>query len=58
MTLSDYTEVLDYSAGEILYAALRNAAKKKGASVSFLREMTDKELYKEIESALRGELED
>lgn len=58
MTLSDYTELLDYPASDILYTALRVIAKKKGASVSFLRGISDRELYKEIESALRTELTD
>lgn len=55
--LSDYTELLDYSAADILYAALRVVAKKRGASASFLRGIGDDELYKEMESSLRGELD-
>lgn len=59
VTMSDYTELLsDYSAADILYSALRGIAKKKGASVSFLRGISDRELYKEIEMSLRNELLD
>lgn len=39
----------DYSSGDILYAALRGLAKKHGQSVSFLRAMTDEELFEEVD---------
>lgn len=59
MTMADYTDALPkYSASDILYTALRGLAKKKGLSASFLRGIGDKELYREIESALREELGD
>lgn len=39
----------DYSLGDILYASLRSIAKRNGQSVAFLRGMTDKELFDEID---------
>lgn len=35
----------DYSAGDLLYAVLRSLAKKRGISVSFLRTLTDNEIF-------------
>lgn len=42
-------ELPDYSAGDILYTVLRRFAKQYGQSVSFLRAMTDSELYEEAD---------
>lgn len=57
--LSEYTDLLPkYSAADLLYSALRTTAKERGASVSFLRGITDRELYKRVEKSLRDELID
>ena len=39
----------DYSAGEILYTVFRHVAKANGVSVSFLRNMTNDEIFKEMD---------
>lgn len=39
----------DYSAGEILYTVFRHVAKSNGVSVSFLRNMTNDEIFKEMD---------
>ena len=48
----------DYSAGDILYAVLRSFAKKRGLSVSFLRTLTDSELFEVADYNLSMELMD
>lgn len=50
-------ELADYSLGEFLYAALRGAARSRGHSISFLRDMEDGELYKYIEDSLDKEFD-
>lgn len=42
-------ELPDYSAGDILYTVLRRFARQCGQSVSFLRTITDNELYEEAD---------
>ena len=45
-------------AGDILYAVLRYFAKKRGLSVSFLRTLTDSELFEVADYNLSMELMD
>ena len=54
----DINNLSDYSAGDILYAVLRSFAKKRGLSVSFLRTLTDSELFEVADYNLSMELMD
>lgn len=45
----------DYSSGDILYMVLRSLARKHGQSVSFLRTMTDDELFEEVDRMIISE---
>lgn len=46
----------EYSSGDLLYSILRSVAKKNGQSVSFLRGMTDKEIFEEADYRLSIEI--
>lgn len=48
----------DYSSGDILYMVLRSLARKHGQSVSFLRAMTDDELFEEADRMIISEMID
>lgn len=58
MLESACNDLPDYSAGDLLYAVLRSLAKKSGQSVSFLRTLTDRELFKEADHNLSMEMID
>lgn len=45
-------EFPEYSAGDILYTVLRHLAKDNGQSLSFLRGVSNKELFEEIDYRL------
>lgn len=45
----------DYSSGDILYMVLRSLARQHGQSVSFLRTMTDDELFEEVDRMIISE---
>jgi len=44
----------DYSLGDVLYSALQKEAVKNGQSLSFLRNISDEDIYTRVEQVLQN----